>query len=204
MQQTGILRTVNGYLNGTTATGDLYPGTSALGYTGQYPIYSGQVGAYEFLSYSGAQKLSDTTTASATPLQGGKFQYVQFAADGTTYAQGQLLYWKDETNYIVTNVAPSATSAAFAGICIAPVTQGNYWFVQTEGVAYCQFASTASSHTASVGVYGVVNTNTVNSLADATADATAGVNKLFIGIAKDAPSDAGITRVYLRNFVQVE
>lgn len=199
MKSTGILRTVNRYWNGTTATGDQYPGGAPATSPNQY---LGQLGATELKNFSSAQASSDP--ASATPLQSGKYQYVQFAADGTSYAQGQALYWKDETNYIVTNVAPIATSAAFAGICTAPVTQGYYWFLQVRGVAYCQFAGTASSHTASVGVYLVVNTNTVNSLADATADATAGVNKLFIGIAKDAPSDGGITRVFLRGVVEVE
>jgi hypothetical protein len=204
MNQTGILRVVNQFLNGTTAVGDLYPGTSTNGYPNQPNQYQGQVGAFELLKYSEAQRLSDTATAPSSTLQSGRYQYVQFAADGATYAQGQLLYWKDETKYIVTNVAPSATSANFAGFCIAPVTQGNYWFIQTSGVAYAQFAATASSHTASVGVYGVVNTATVNSLADATADATAGVNKLFVGIAKDAPSDGGLTRIYIKGLVEVE
>ena len=204
MQQTGILRTVNGYLNGTTAVGDPYPGVSVLGYTGQVPLYSGQLGAYEFLSYSGAQKLSDATTAASSLLQGGKYQYVQYYASGTSYAQGQVLYWSDETKYIVTNVAPIATSANIAGIAVAPVTGGNYWFVQTEGVAYVQFESTVTSTTASTGVYAVVNTNTANALTDATADATAGVNKLFIGIAKDAPSNGGLTRVYIKGLCQVE
>lgn len=204
MNQTGILRTVNQFLNGTTAIGDPFPGQSALGYTGQVPPYLGQLGAFELLRYGTAQNLSDKTTAPNSTLQGGRYQYVQFAADGTTYAQGQVLYWKDETAYIVTNVAPIATSANIAGFCIAPVTQGNYWFVQTSGVTYAQFAATASSHTASVGVYAVVNTATVNSLADATADATAGVNKLFVGIAKDAPSDGGLTRIYIKGLVEVE
>ena len=172
MNITGILRVVNQYLNGTTATGDLYPGTSTNGYSGQPNQYQGQVGAFEILRYGSAQKLSDPALPNQT-LQGGRYQYVQFAADGTNYAQGQALYWKDETAYIVTNVAPIATSANFAGVCVSPVTQGNYWFVQTKGVAYTQYRSSVTGTVISEGVYVVVNTNTVDSLTDATADATA-------------------------------
>lgn len=198
---TTIIRYVNRYWNGATATGDLYPGTSTNGYSGQPNQYQGQLLTTVQIGYGVAASLSDP--ASATPLQGGDYQYVQFAADSTNYLQGQLLYWKDETKAIVTNVAPTATSANFAGFCIAPVTQGNYWFVCVAGVAYAQFAASVGSTTASTGVYAVVNTNTVNALADATADATSGVNKLFIGIAKDAPANSGILRVYIKSVCRV-
>lgn len=191
-------------MNGTTATGDALPGQSVAGYTGQPPQYSGQLGADEYLNFAAAQKYSDLTTAPNTPLQGGRYQYVQYAADGTSYVQGQVLYWKDETNYIVTNVAPISTSSNIAGIAVSPVTQGNYWFIQTAGVAYVLYAASVGSTTASTGVYAVVNTATANALADATADATVGVNKLFIGIAKDAPSNSGVKRVYLKGLIQVE
>lgn len=204
MTHTGILRTVNRFMNGTTATGDALPGQSVGGYAGQPPQYAGQLGAYEFLNFTAAQKFSDFTTAPNTSLQGGKYQYVQYAADGTVYAQGQVLYWKDETNYIVTNVAPLTTSANVAGIAVSPVVQGNYWFVQTTGVAYVLYRATVTSTTVSTGVYVLVNTATADALTDATADATVGVNKLFIGIAKDAPSNAGVKRVYLKGLTQVE
>jgi hypothetical protein len=202
MESTGILRLVNRFLTGTTAVGDAVPGASVAGYTGQPNLYAGQLGAVLRLNYADAQKRSDPAITQL--LQSGRYQYVQFAADGTTYAIGQLLYWKDETNYIVTNVAPTATSANFAGFCISPVTQGNYWLMQTDGVAWVQYRATVTSTTASTQVYALVNTNTVDALADATADATAGVHKLAIGVSKDAPANAGIGRVYLRGLPQIE
>lgn len=203
MTRTGILRMTNRFLTGTSAVGDAVPGAAVAGYTGQPNQYSGQLGAIDEMNFAEAQSRSDSVTGIA--LQGGRFQYVQFAADGTTYAAGQVLYWKDETNYIVTNVAPTATSANVAGFCIAPVTQGNYWFMQTAGVVWAQYRATVTSTVISNGVYVVVNTNTVDALTDATAanDSLAGTNKLFVGIAKDQPANAGLLRVYLTNLMDV-
>lgn len=202
MNSTGIDRITNRYLNGATALGDLNPGGASPDPAGNPNQYLGQVGKFMDLSYGKAQKMSDPALTTSS-VQGGRFQYVKFSADGTSYAVGQALYWKDETAYTVTNVAPTATAANVAGFCLGPVTQGNYWFMQTSGVVYAQFASTSTSHTAHTAVYLVVNTNTVNALTDATADATSGVAKLLLGSAKDAPSDGGITRIYLKNIVEI-
>ena len=212
MTRTGILRMVNRYLTGATATGDTVPGSSVAGYTNQPNQYQGQLGAIEELSYAEAQKRSDPTdlvltiTISSvvyTGLQGGRFQYVQFAADSTNYVAGQVLYWKDETAYIVTNVAPSSVNARIAGFCVAPVTQGNYWIMQTAGVAWGKYRAAVTDTTADDGVYVLVNTNTIDAKADATADATAGVNKLFVGIAKDVPANSIVGRIFITNIVDV-
>lgn len=205
MQQTNILRLTNKLLNGSTATGDSVPGSNTPGYTGQVNQYSGQLGAVAFLSFAEAQKRSDSAVTAS--LQGGRYQYVQHAADGTNYAQGQVLYWKDETNYIVTNVAPSAVSARVAGICIAPVTQGNFWLFQTDGVAQVQFRAAITSAVADNLVVVLVNTNTADAVADATA-ITAGAAstgaKHIIGTAKALPVNNTITTVFLRGLVQVQ
>ena len=202
MKNTGIIRLTNRYWNGTTATGDTAPGQSVVGYTGQPPQYVGQLGADVIENFAGAQARSDPAFASS--LQYGRYQYVQFAADGTNYLFGQLLYWKDETTYVVTNVAPTSVAANFAGFCIAPVTQGNYWLMQTSGVAWALYKTSPTDLTAGDGVYAVVNTATVDALADGTADATSGVNKLFLGIAKDAPVSAVVKRIYITRIAQVE
>jgi hypothetical protein len=199
MKSTNISRRTQAYL--TNFAGDSVPGGSVAGYTNQPNQYAGQLGAWMDLNYGDAQGRSDP--AIAQTLQAGRYQYVQFAADGTNYAIGQLLYWKDETTYTVTNVAPSAVSANFAGFCLGPVTQGNYWFVQTKGVANVKYRASVSDTTANDGVYALVNTNTVDALADATADATSGVNKLFLGIAKSAPANGAVGTVYMKGFVEV-
>jgi len=201
MTQTGILKFSTVYLTGTTAIGDQYPGVSTNGYSGQPNQYQGQLGAKETINFGAAKRLSDP--AGSAPLQGCTLQYVQYAADGTNYAQGQLLYWKDETAYIVTNVPPTTTSANFAGFAPSAITQGYYGVVITAGIAYALYRASVTSTTAETGVYAVVNTDTVDALTDATADATAGVNKLFIGIAKDAPANSGLKRVYITNIVEV-
>lgn len=202
MTSTGILRDVGYQLN--NSVGDAAPGSSISVANGAAQSYAGQLGAWMLLSWAEAQRRSAPTATVTQSLQGGRYQYVQFAADGTAYAVGQLLYWKDETNYIVTNVAPTATSANFAGFCISAVTQGNYWFVQTGGVAWVQYAASVTGTVASQGVYAVINTNTADSYAPATADATAGVNKLFLGVSKDAASNSGIGRVYITSVVEVQ
>lgn len=201
MNTTGIARFTNRLWTGAAATGDLNPG-GASAFPGNPNAYIGQLGATERLNFATAQALSDSAVTQT--LQGGRYQYVQFAADGTNYALGQVLYWKDETNYIVTNVAPTTTSANVAGVCIAPVTQGNYWVMQTHGVVWVQYRAAVTSTAVSAGVYLLVNTNTADALADATADATSGVNKLFLGIAKDAPANGTIGRVYVTTVVTVE
>jgi hypothetical protein len=200
MNQMTPLRLVNRLLNGSTATGDAYPGVSVLGYTGQVPQYLGQLGVWEWFSFAEAQKRSDPAVTQS--LQGGKYQYVQHAADGTNYAQGQVLYWKDETNYIVTNVAPSAVSTRIAGICVAPVTQGNYWVIQTEGVAWVQYRATVTDTAADDLVVIVVNTNTADALAPGSSPTDKTI-EYALGSAKDAPANGALGRVYLRGLVQV-
>jgi len=202
MQSTGILRTVSGYLNGATAIGDAFPGTSVLGYAGQVPLYSGQLGAFEVLSFAGAQKLSDPAVAAS--LQGGRYQYVQFAADGTAYAQGQVLYWKDETNFIVTNVPPA--SLAFAGICIAPVTQGNYWFHQTDGVAQVLFGATVQATAGTATFSNYATPSVAVNVTDATAivagttpiSGTSAPLKGYLGTVKGVPTASVLNLVYLK------
>lgn len=201
MEQTGIFRTVGRFWNGPTATGDALPGQSVAGYPGQPPQYIGQLGAFAYLNFSDAQKRSDS--AAAQSLQGGRYQYVQYAASGTAYAVGQVLYWSDETNYIVTNVAPSAVSARIAGICLSIVGQGNYWLIQTDGVANVLFRAAVTSTVADNVVSVVINTNTADALADATA-VTDSVLKLYIGTAKAAPANSTVSTVYLRGLVQVQ
>ena len=201
MKSTNILRTSGSIWNLPTAMGDQYPGSSTQGYTNQPNQYSGQLGAWEDLNYSAAQARSAPTATNAVTLQAGRYQYVQFYASGTAYASGQVLYWKDETNYIVSNVGATATSANIAGFCLGLVTQGYYWFMQISGVAPAQYAASVTGTVIGEGVYIVVNTNTVDALTDATADATAGVNKLFVGIAKTAPANGAIGLVYIRGLV---
>jgi hypothetical protein len=195
MNQTGILQLTSRYLN--SGTGDAYPGSVS----GSSTQRLGQLGAVAFLSFAEAQKRSDPAVTQS--LNGGRYQYVQFASDGTNYALGQILYWKDETNYIVTNVAPISTSKKIAGICLTAVTQGNYWVMQTSGVAWVQYRATVTSTAAEAFVHALVNTNTADAEADAT-NVTATFAGTYIGTAKSAPANGAIGTVFLKNIPWVE
>lgn len=206
METTGIFRFTTKFWNGATAIGDVAPGQSVLGYTGQPPQYSGQLGAVVVLNYTDAVRMSDPAAAATQTLNGGRYQYVQFAADGTAYAAGQGLYWKNEQTYTVTNVPP--TNKAVAGVCLSAVTQGNYWLVQTDGVANCLFAAALTTPALDESIH--LNAATpplfVNAATAATA-IVAGGNAVglvqFVGVPKIAPVSSTITQVYLRGIVQV-
>lgn len=205
MEQTGILRLTNRYFNGATAIGDALPGQSVAGYVGQPPQYSGQLGAVVFLSFADAQRRSDP--AASASLQGGRYQYVQYAASGTAYAVGQILYWSDETNYIVSNVPP--TNLNIAGVCLSVVTQGNYWLIQTDGVATLLFASGLTSPAVDETIH--ANNATPSLAVNAATAATAivaGGNAVglvsFLGVPKTAPVSSTLSLVYLRGITQVQ
>ena len=205
MNNTGILRTAGRFYNGSTATGDATPGGAVAGYTNQPAQYAGQLGAIDYLSASGAAKVTDP--AAAQTLYGGGYQYVQFAADSTAYAVGQILYWKDFENYIVTNVPP--TSLVVAGVAISAVTQGNYWFVQVSGKASVLFA--AGLTTPAIGQPVFSNEATpplgVNAATAGTAilagGAAVGLSQ-YVGVAFVAPVSSTITAVILKTLPKVE
>ncbi len=205
MERTGILRLVNRYWNGATAIGDAIPGSSVAGYTGQPAQYAGQLGAVVYLTYADATKRNDPLIT-VGPLQGGRYQYAQFAADGTAYAQGQILYWKDETSFIVTNVPPA--SLIVAGVCLCPVTQGNYWIFQTEGVVGVLFAAglTTPAVNESIHANNATPSLAVNAATAATA-ILAGGNAVglctFLGVPKTAPVSSTISLIFLRGLPEV-
>lgn len=204
MENTGIVRITNRFLNGATATGDSAPGQNVLGYTNQPPQYVGQLGAVVDLNFADAQKRSDP--AASQSLQGGRYQYVQFAASATAYAVGQILYWSDPTTFVVTNVPP--TTLLVAGICLSIVGQGLYWFMQTKGVASVLFA--AGLTTPAIGQPVFSNEATpplaVNAATAATAilagGAVVGLSQ-YLGVAFVAPVSSTITLVALKAQVEV-
>lgn len=214
MEQTGIFRTASSrYWNPLAGCGDAAPGATTLGYTGQVPQYIGQLGAFALVNYADAQRKSDPLQTAFT-LQGGRYQYVLFAASGTAYAAGQVLYWSDETAYTVTNVPPSSVAGAVAGICLTLVTQGTYWLIQTDGVAAILFSATGND-TAAIGDAVFANSATpalATSITDATVinggvtpvSGTSAGLKRFLGIAKTVVTASTISLVYLKGLVQVQ
>lgn len=100
-------------------------------------------------------------------VEGNKeYQFVQLDTGALTSAtNGQLLYWKDLTNYIVTNNnlfaaggATTTTSKSFAaGVATTTVTAGYYTFIQQKGP---HSAIQSDSVTTTLGDSLVPSTNT--------------------------------------------
>lgn len=69
------------------------------------------------------------------------YTIVQLDTSATTPAAGQLLYWRDKTNFIVTNVVARALCGAtthgwrneIAGICMLAATAGYYICMLIQG-----------------------------------------------------------------------
>lgn len=72
---------------------------------------------------------------------GNVYTIVQIDSGATTPAAGQLMYWKDKANMIVTNVVANAINGAttnawrneIAGICMLAATAGNYICMLVKG-----------------------------------------------------------------------
>lgn len=207
MEQTGIFRTASSrYWNPLAGCGDAAPGATTLGYTGQVPQYLGQLGAFAYVSWADAQKKSDPLQTAFT-LQGGRYQYVQFASSGTAYAAGQILYWSDETTYLVTNVPP--TNLNIAGFCLTLVTQGTYWLMQTDGVVALLFAGGLTTPALGESIHAnngtpslAVNSATVSTPILAGGNVVGLVS--YIGIPKTLPASSTISLVYVRSSTAVQ
>ena len=139
------------YLNTSTYAGDPTPG--AVVQTSQVSgsivqSYGGQNGGILTLGKEAANYYTDPTYGQQ--LYAGDYQYVQFyASDSAPSVQGQIVFWLDNAtnllpsgSYIVTNTESASQSGLVAGIALCNTAQGNYWFIQTSGIAQVKFAAT--------------------------------------------------------------
>lgn len=133
-------------MNGTT--GDPAPGNTASG-TGTYP-FTGQVGAEIILTETMANQLSAASGGFAT-LHQGRYQYVKFLATSTNAnAGGNIAFWNDYANHVVT---PDATGnlGKVAGVILEADTKGNYGWIQTSGRATITPKATLTAATPAAG-----------------------------------------------------
>lgn len=135
-------------------------------------------------------------------LYGGIYKYVQTLSTGGAGVRGQIAFWSDADNYVVTATNGGATSGDGnqAGIFLNAVTAGNFCWIQTGGIASVLFDEALSQATPSVKDYIVVATG--EPVADAIADGTtitASLLKCMLGIAKAAPVANTISLVELLN-----
>src|SRR5215831_9747496 len=169
----------------------------------------GNIGKRLICTFAIANKLTDLVVGQ---LYEGIYQYVQtFATSVNTPARGQLCYWRDYENYIVTP-DPSPTSnfggdntGLFAGVYLNALTKGNYGFIQIAGKASVQFKVSITKTPAVQGNIAVADqagTNTADVFADATAVNWSNL-RLVLGVTLQTPINNSITLVDLWHLRQV-
>lgn len=158
-------------------------------------------GLYEF---NNAQALAHSSVPATQRLYAGYYQYVKAVS---TLARGQIGVFDTAANTGWTDFEFTSTISAplegFAyGIALGAVTSGRYCFVQVSGLANVLFRGTVTDKTAGNIVLQLTTTNTADAIADSTGSYISGGTKgikNIIGTAYNAPTDAGVTLVMLKN-----
>lgn len=193
------------YLNTSTYAGDPAPGVlvSTANVSGSIvQPYSGMVGGILTLGEGAANDYSDKTNGQQ--LYAGDYQYVQFLSSSTaTATQGCIVFWQNtlSRNWIVTPDESTTDSSLIAGIALAATGKGNYWFIQTRGIAQVKFKAVTAKTTPAIGDAVYVDIATPSNAADVIADATALTSpqlKVYLGAAWGAaPVGGAISPVFL-------
>jgi len=191
------------YLNTSTYAGDPTPGalvsTSQVSGSIVQP-YTGMLGGILTLSEGGANYYTDTVNGQQ--LYAGDYQYVQFyASSSATAAQGCVVFWQNllNGNFIVTPDAASTNTGLVAGIALCATGKGNYWWIQTRGIAQVKFKASIANGAPAIGDIVIVDT-TPSNLADDPTSQTA-ITKTFLGNAWGAaPASSTISPVALAAF----
>jgi hypothetical protein len=154
------------YLNTSTYVGDPAPGTVVATSSVSGSIvqsYGGQVGKILVIGKDAANYYTDPVNGQQ--LYAGNYQYVQFYASSTAAAavQGQIVFWLDSATNLLPGggfiVTPdfAAPQGQIAGIALCNTAKGNYWFIQTAGIAEVKFGSIITKTTPQVGDLVFVN-----------------------------------------------
>jgi hypothetical protein len=173
---------------------DAFIGSSVSTGTGAQP-YPGQLGAIFTMNNAEAARAGKNNT-----LFQGTYQYVQFKSGSTAAnARGQIVFWSDVNNYIVTPDAVAANLGCWAGITLNAVTKGNFGWIQVWGQAGVLFVASITKATPAACDMVVVDATPSNK-ADVLADAT-GVTwatlRLKLGVAEEAPAGGAVKLVEL-------
>lgn len=158
---------------------------------GQNGQYNGLLGCQIWLDQATAANHSYTTTGT---LYQGCYQYVKFTSAATV---GQLVVWETNANNGLSDYEVTATLAATninqkAGIALCTITSGNYGWIQTTGLATVAVQATPTNNTiGNLARLTNATTNTVDAIADASANETALNQKLSVGFFYEAPGASG-------------
>jgi len=166
------------------------------------PRFAGQLGKIIAINHAQARQLSDTSIGT---LYGGWYQYVKAT---TALARGDIVAWDvvantGLTDYEVTHTIGATLEGYLAGIALNTVTSGNYGWIQVQGLAGVKYRATVTDKTAGNIVLQVTTTATADAIADATGTyISGGVKGLknIIGAAYEAPVDAGVNLIVMKNF----
>ena len=183
------------YLN---AINDPVIGSSVSGSAG----YPGLLGTIITLTHAEAAKHSLTTTGT---LYGGEYQYVKAT---TALARGDIVAWDvvantGLTDYEVTHTIGATLEGYLAGIALNTVSSGQYGWIQISGLAGVKYRATVTDKTAGNLVVQLTTTATADAIADSTGSYISGGTKgikNIIGSAYDAPTDAGVNLIVMKNF----
>lgn len=200
------------YLNTASYVGDPSPGNlvSTSQVSGSIvQSYGGMKGGILTLSESEAQYYTDPVNGQQ--LYPGDYQYVKFLATSVnTAVQGQVVFLFTDAalgeDIVVTpDFAPGVYGGGLVfGIALTNTAKGNWWFVQTAGVAEVKFTATTVNTSPSVGDMIYVDYTTPSALANAPAVATQPSNaqlKLVLGRAWGKnPVGGAISPVMLTGF----
>ena len=201
------------YLNTASYAGDPTPGavvsTSQVSGSIVQP-YAGFNGGILTLTESEANYYTDPVNGQQ--LYPGDYQYVQFLATSVnTAVQGQVVFWsgmsgKGEILTVTPDFAPGNYGGGLiAGIALTNTGKGNYWFIQTSGVAEVKFKASPGVTSPSVGDLIYVDYTTPSALADDPATATQPTNaqlKFVLGRAWNInPKGSTISPVLLTGFL---
>jgi hypothetical protein len=191
-------RITTNYLNQAGRVGDPAPGvplSTAQSSGNIVQPYGGMVGGKLTISNPEAKTMADTTVG---PLYGGIYMYVQFRSGSTAAnARGQLVFWFDPDNYIVTPDYTASAAGQIAGVTLNATTRGNFDFIQLAGEALVRFGTITGTGT----IGDVVTLLAANNMADDAAQGTAlapSATKTIIGVAtRTAPASNTVSPVRL-------
>lgn len=200
-----IIRITSGRLN--TVNDSVIGGVSGISGASKF---SGQLGKTVSIS---ADQMSAMYSSTIGNLYYGRFRYVRFRAgddDSPAITVGKIMFWDttvatDWWNYFqVTrdeNLSTVDNAVAIAGICIGVPTQGNYTFIQDEGLCPVRMRAvlTVTGATGS-RVYAAAAGDTGNDQGTAdtlTTDSTALANARKLGWAPVAPVGGALANVAL-------